>query len=110
MLSHIRDTKKPKEAWEKLKKIFTANTIARKLQLRQELNNIQQKDMFVSDYTAKVKSIYDSLSSININIDEDEMVQVYLGSLAQQFDPIRITILAREKPHSFFNLQSMLLV
>ena len=56
---------------------------AHKLQLRQELNNIQQKDMSVSDYTAKIKSICDSLGSININVDKDEMVQVCLGGLAQ---------------------------
>ena len=43
MLSHIRDAKMPKEAWENLKKIFAANTSARKLQLRQELNNIRVK-------------------------------------------------------------------
>ena len=82
MLSHIRDAKTPKEAWENLKKIF-ANTRACKLQLRQELNNIQQKDISVSDYTANIKKICDSLDSININIDEDEMVQVCLGDLAQ---------------------------
>ena len=72
MLSHIRDANRPKEAWENLKKIFSANTSAHKRQLRQELNNIKQKEMYVSDYTAKIKSI----GSININIDEDEMVQV----------------------------------
>ena len=37
--------------------------------------------MSVSDYTAKIKSIYDLLGSININIDEDEMVEVCLGGL-----------------------------
>ena len=110
MLSHIRDAKTPKEAWANLKKMFAANTTARKLQLRQELNNIRQKDMSVSDYTAKIKSICDSLGSIKINVDEDEMVQVCLGGLAQRFDPLRTAILARENPPSFFDLQSMLLV
>ena len=83
MLGYIRDANMPKEAWEDLRKIFVANTTARRLQLRQELNNIQQKDMFVSDYTAKIKSICDSLGSINVNIDEDEIVQVCFGGLAQ---------------------------
>ena len=59
ILNHIRDAKTPKEAWEYLKKIFAANTTAHKLQLRQELKNIQQKDMFVSYYTTKIKSICD---------------------------------------------------
>ena len=57
MLSHIRDAKTPKEAWENLKKIFAADTSARKLQLRQKLNNIRQNDMSVLDYTANIKSI-----------------------------------------------------
>ena len=76
MLSHIRDAKTPKEAWENLKKILATNTTARNLQLG-------QKDMSVSDYTAKIKSICDSLGSINVNVDKDEMVQVCLGGLAQ---------------------------
>ena len=40
MLDYIREAKTPKEAWENLRKFFAANTTARKLQLRQELNNI----------------------------------------------------------------------
>ena len=105
MLGYIRDAKTPKEAWENLKKIFAANTSARKLQLRQELNNTQQKDMSMSDYTAKIKSICDSLGSINVNIDDDEMVQICLGGLAPRFGAMRTSILAREKSPSFFDLQ-----
>ena len=48
--------------------------------------------MFVSDYTTKIKSICDSLSSINKNIQEDEMVQVCLAGLAQRFDPIVVDV------------------
>ena len=66
--------------------------------------------MSISDYTTKIKNICDSLSSVNINIKEDEMVQVFLGSLAQWFDPLRMTILGRENLRSFFDLQSILLV
>ena len=77
MLSHIRDANMPKEVWKNLKKIFVTNTTARKLQLWQELNSyIQQKDMFVLNYNVKIKSICDSLGTININVDEDNMVQV----------------------------------
>ena len=83
MLSHIQDAKTPKEAWENLKKLFPANTSTRKLQPQKELNNIRQNDMSVSDYTAKINNICDSLDSINVNVDKDEMVQVCLGGLAQ---------------------------
>ena len=62
---------------------FPANTTARKLQLRQELSNLRQRDMSVADYTSKIKDICDSLASIELNIEESEMVQIFLGGLAQ---------------------------
>ena len=40
MLGYIREARTPKEAWENLRKMFVANTTARKLQLHQELNNV----------------------------------------------------------------------
>ena len=38
--------------------------------------------MSVADYTSKIKDIYDSLASIDVNIEEGEMVQVCLGDLS----------------------------
>ena len=99
MLGYIRDSETPKEAWEKLKKIFAANTAARKLQLRQELSNIQQRDMTITSYTLKIKELCD-----------DEMVQICLGGIAPRFNRMRMTILARENTPSFLDLQSILLV
>ena len=57
MLSHIQDAKMSKEAWENLKKIVTANMTTRKLQLRQELNNIKQKDRFVLDTPPRSRAL-----------------------------------------------------
>ena len=96
--------------WGNLKKIFAANMAARKLQLRQELINIQQKDLSITNYTLKIKEPCDVLRSINVIIDDDEIVQICLGGLAPRFDTIRSAILSKEKPPSFFDLQSILLV
>ena len=74
VLSYIRDAKMPKGVWENLKKIFAASTTARKLQLRQELSNLRQRNLSVADYTSKIKDICDSLASIEVNIEESEMV------------------------------------
>ena len=110
MLGYIREAKMPKQVWENLKKIFAANTAAQKLQLRQELNNLQQRDMSITSYTLKIKELCDAIGSINVIIDDDEMVQICLGGLAPRFGSIRSAILARENPPSFFDLQSLLLV
>ena len=93
-----------------MKRVFVASTTAKKLQLRQELSNVRQKDLFVADHTSRIKDIYESLISINMAVEEDEMVQVYLGGLASKFGSFRMVVCTREKFSSFFYLQSMLLV
>ena len=61
MLGYIREAKKMKEAWGNLRKIFAVNTTTRKLQLHQELNNIQQRDKSITSYTLKIKELCDGL-------------------------------------------------
>ena len=102
LLSYVRDAQTPKGAWENLKKIFAASTTARKLQLRQELSNLRQRNLSVADYTSKIKDICDSLASIEVNIEESEMVQICLGGLAPKFGAFRMAVCTREKMPSFF--------
>ena len=66
--------------------------------------------MSIANYTAKVKVICNALGSIDITVGKEEMVQICLGGLAQRYGHIRTTILTREKPLSFFDLQYMLIV
>ena len=66
--------------------------------------------MSVTNYTTKIKEICDVLGSINVMVDEDEMVQILLDGLTQWYGPIQTTICTWEKPLSFFDLQSMLMV
>ena len=109
MLGYIREAETSKETWDNLRNISEVNTAARKLQLCHELNNMQQRDMSVTSYTLKMKELCDSLGWISVNVDDDQMVQICLGSLAPHFGAMWTANLGREK-HPSFDLQSMLLV
>ena len=71
---------------------------------------MQQRDMSITDYSLKIKEVCDALNSINVIVDDEEMVQIGLDSLAPRFSTLRSAILARENPPSFFDLQSILSV
>mgnify|MGYP006889251511 CR=1 FL=1 len=60
--------------------------------------------MSIVSYTLKIKELCDALRSINIVIDDNEMVQICLNGLAPRFGTIRSTILERENPPYFFDL------
>ena len=77
---------------------------------RQELSNLRQRDLSVVDYTSNIKDICDSLASIEVNIEESEMVQVCLRGLAPKFGAFQTVVCTWENTPSFFDLQSMLLV
>ena len=50
-----------KDVWQNLKRIFVVSMTTMKLQLKQEPNNIWQRDMSVANYTSKIKEIWNAL-------------------------------------------------
>jgi hypothetical protein len=64
----------------------------------------------VADYTRKISEICESLASVDVDIDDNEKVQIYLGGLASKFGAFRTAVCTRETTLSFFDFQSMLLV
>ena len=87
-----QDAKSPKEAWEILVKLFATNTKAKKIQLNNELHIVEKKSMSVSDYALKIKSIYESLPSINVTVDDDDKVEVCLHGPSPQYKAFQISI------------------
>ena len=51
-----------------------------------------------------MKDICDSLTSVVVNVKEEEMVQVCLGGLALKFRAFRTTVCTRENTTLFFDL------
>ena len=66
--------------------------------------------MSITSYTFKIKELCDSLGSISMNVDDDEMVEIWLGGLIPRFGAMQTVVLAREKSPSFFDFQFILLV
>ena len=91
-IGHIQDAKSPKEAWDILVQLFATNTKARKIQLKNELHTVNRKNMSINDYTLKIKSICESLASINVTIDDDDKVEVCLHGLGPQCKSFRTSI------------------
>ena len=107
MLGHIQDALLPKEAWDSLVKLFAVNTKARKLQLKTELNTLE---MSVNEYALKIKSICESLASINAKVEDDKKVEVCLRGLGPQYKSFKTSILTRDNISTFADMVSMLVV
>ena len=75
MIGHIQNAGTTKEAWDTLKKLYHTNTKPRKIQLKNELNNMKKtKSTSVNDYLLNIKEIVDALGSIGAQPDNDDVV------------------------------------
>ena len=64
-LQRIKDARTPKEAWDILTAIFVKKNDAKLQRLENELLSISQKNMSVSQYFSKVKSLCDEISKLD---------------------------------------------
>jgi hypothetical protein len=85
MIVHIQDEKSSKQAWDPLVKMYSTNTQAHKMQLKQELHNLQKNNMNISDYSTKVKNLADALASIGFPIDDEDLMVVTLNGLGKYY-------------------------
>ncbi len=105
MIVHIQDVKSPKQAWDTLVKMYNTNTQARKMQLKQELHNLQKNKMNINDYFTKVKNLVDALASIGTPLDDENLVIVTLNGLGKDYSQFHTSIAVRE---TFPNFQDLI--
>jgi len=106
MIVHIQDAKSPKQAWDTLVKMYSTNTQACKMQLKQELHNLQKNKMNINDYSTKVKNLADALTSIGAPVD---LVAVTLNGLGKYYSEFRTSIVVRETFPNFQDLITLLI-
>jgi hypothetical protein len=109
MIVHIQDAKSPKQAWDTLVKMYSTNTQARKMQLKQELHNLQKNKMNINDYSTKVKNLADALASIGAPVDDEDLVTVTLNGLGKDYSQFRTSIVVRETFPNFQDLITLLI-
>jgi hypothetical protein len=66
--------------------MYSTNTQARKMQLKQELHNLQKNKMNINDYSIKVKNLVNVLASIAAPVDDEDLVTVTLDGLRKDYN------------------------
>ncbi len=66
--------------------------------------------MSINEYSLKIKGIVESLASINVFMDDDDLVSVCLNGLGKEYKPFKTSIIVRENVRNFRDLVSMLIV
>ncbi len=66
--------------------------------------------MSINEHSFKIKGIVESLASINVSVDDDDLVNICLNGLGKEYKPFTTSITIRENVPNFRDLVSMLIV
>ena len=108
MIGHIQDANSPKEVWDALADLFETSTKARKLQLKQQLNEVKKGSLSINDYVLKIRGLTDQLGSIGVVVDDDDLLLVTLQGLGKEYKPFETSIAVRDTFPTFNELIPLL--
>ncbi|CAM8945721.1 unnamed protein product [Rhodiola kirilowii] len=97
------------EAWCILARTFHAQTGARQMHLRQQLQTLTKGSLSVLEYFEKKRAIVDSLSECMCDISDADFVAYLLYGLGSQYGAFRSALSMRTEPLSSDELLGLLL-
>ena len=97
-------------SWRNLGRVFEVNTKARKLQLKSELNQVSRNNLSINDYALKIKSIVEALGSIQVAVEDDDIIRACLDGLGEEYVHFRSSMNTRDDIPEFTDLISMLIL
>ena len=78
--------------------------MARTIHLRNQLQNLKKGTLNINEYVVMMKGIADSLIVAGQVVSDQDLVGYILGGVGQEYDPVVVTITAKEDALHFRRL------
>ncbi|KAL5789768.1 hypothetical protein ACOSQ2_004656 [Xanthoceras sorbifolium] len=76
------------EMWTKLERVYSQQSIARILQLRQQLQSIKKGSDSISDFVLKLKNIGDVLLEAGEDVSERDLLLALMNGVGHEYDSV----------------------
>ncbi|CAN1155899.1 Retrovirus-related Pol polyprotein from transposon RE1 [Linum perenne] len=110
LLPRIKKAKTPAEAWRSLAEVFARTNDVKLQMLENELLSISQREMTVSDYFTKVKSLCEEISKMDPenDISETRIKRIIVHGLRREFNGLVTAIRGWAKEPTLEELENTL--
>ncbi|KAL5845962.1 hypothetical protein ACOSQ3_009486 [Xanthoceras sorbifolium] len=95
------------EVWTTLESLYSQQSKARVLQLKNEMNSTKKGVLSINDYVLKMKSLSESLTTTGHSMAVEDVISSVLGGLGPEYDPVVVTVTAKQ---GFISLQEVAFV
>ncbi|KAF3787113.1 Retrovirus-related Pol polyprotein from transposon TNT 1-94 [Nymphaea thermarum] len=97
------------DVWTTLQDAYAAQSRARILQLKEQLQNLRKGNKSISQFVQKARSIAHHLKVAGKKVEEEDLILHILRGLPPQYEAMRASISIRKDPVSMTELLSLLL-
>ena len=109
-LSLVMGSDSAKDAWDALKGVFAAQSSARKLALKKDLNNLRlAAEESTSAFMARAKALGEAMAAAGYELPDEEVVMSLLAGLPEDYDMLVTTLTMRGGELSLEEVQTALL-
>ena len=110
MLEHIKHVNTPKAAWDTFSTLFSKKNDVRLQLLENELMSVAQRDMTITQYFTKVKSLCRKISELDpaSNISDSRMRRIIIHGLRPEYRSFVAAIQGRPVQLSLVELENLL--
>jgi len=109
-LSLVMGSDTAKDAWDALKAVFAAQSSARKLALKKDLNNLRLAEKeTTSVFVSRAKALGEAMAAAGYELPDEEIIMSLLAGLPEDYDMLVTTLTMRGGELSLEETQTALL-
>ncbi|KAL5759323.1 hypothetical protein ACOSQ2_018161 [Xanthoceras sorbifolium] len=110
VVGQVTKCKSSLEAWSKLENLYSQKSMAKILNLRQQLQTIRKGSHSVSDFVLKIKNIGDALSAAGEEVSERDLLLSLMHGVGHEYDAVVVLISSQRMTMSLEEAQFLLLM
>ncbi|KAL5861380.1 hypothetical protein ACOSQ4_002676 [Xanthoceras sorbifolium] len=110
VVGQVTKCKSSLEAWSKLENLYSQKSMAKILNLRQQLQTIRKGSHSVSDFVLKIKNIGDVLSAAGEEVSERDLLLSLMHGVGHEYDAVVVLISSQRMTMSLEEAQFLLLM
>jgi hypothetical protein len=97
------------QAWSTMKKMFSAQTRAKTMNVRLALTTTKKGNMSITDYVVKMKGLADKMAAVGKALDDDELAAHICNGLDADYNSVVTSVTARTDSISIPEIYAQLL-
>ncbi|KAL5737759.1 hypothetical protein ACOSP7_030520 [Xanthoceras sorbifolium] len=110
LIGEVTDCQSSLEFWRIIETLFSRESFAKVLQLKQQLQSVRKGSSTISEFILKIKGFGNGLRSAGQTVTNQDLLLSVLNGLGHEYDPVVVMLSQQQLTMSLHEAQYMLMI